>query len=224
MQEAGPIVPLIFFIFVLSNSWVLVNLILTVIIQAFVEIKHDMLKQPNEHEVVEFVWGRFKSFLRSAKNTNELNVQGDITSSNGKLDSPVNDNDCIGEFPEKVDRFLEYINNMYFSGSLGPRSLAKFGSYDKSLFANSSKTALWNAESNYQKERQNKNDGKNMQEKGIVWDPQALDSNNSDKTDNSAGIPHQVRNQRTYMQTDEINRDDQEKTMHYGPRASNKLQ
>lgn len=39
MKNANPMVPLLFFVFVLCNSWVLINLLLTLIIKAFEQVR-----------------------------------------------------------------------------------------------------------------------------------------------------------------------------------------
>ncbi|XP_068213289.1 polycystin-1-like [Palaemon carinicauda] len=131
MKEVSIIVPLMFFLFVVLNSWVLINLLLTVIIQAFIEIKHDMLKQPNEYEIVDFVWGRFKAFIGAQGAQKARLKEGQMIDANNKETLHDSPDERLEDFPEKVDKFLEYINNMYFNGNMDYRLGLKASYFSK---------------------------------------------------------------------------------------------
>nr|XP_027234181.1 polycystin-2-like isoform X1 [Penaeus vannamei] len=45
MKEIGVFVTVMFFVFVICSSWVLINLLLTVVIQTFVEVRHALEKR-----------------------------------------------------------------------------------------------------------------------------------------------------------------------------------
>ncbi|XP_063593191.1 uncharacterized protein LOC134770245 [Penaeus indicus] len=87
-----------------------------------------MMKQPNEYEMVAFVWGRFSTYLGLGIPTQVSPGLETTTSSSGN--SPNNPlggeegaddgagNDKVKELPNKVDKFLDYLNDVYFAGSL----------------------------------------------------------------------------------------------------------
>ncbi|XP_071550540.1 polycystin-1-like [Panulirus ornatus] len=130
MKQVSLMVPFMFFIFVLCNSWVLINLLLTLIIKSFTQVKHDIMKQPNEYEMVAFVWGRFQAFLGMRGPTHVspiINTTSEMTSKDSQ-------DNCVEDFPDKVDKFLDYVNAAYFSGSLDVNSkdALKSSMYQKS--------------------------------------------------------------------------------------------
>lgn len=104
--------PLAFFVFVLVAAIVLINIFLTLIINAFETVKHDVLKQNNEYEIMEFMIKKMKAMFGLA-NAADPNA--------GALDNK-DPNNSIEEqlilFPDKIDRLLHYINDTYFDGSL----------------------------------------------------------------------------------------------------------
>mgnify|MGYP000333058120 FL=1 len=64
MIMAAPLLgPIVFFIFVLCTSIILVNIFLTLIISAFETVKRDVMKQNNEYEIIDFMMKKFKSML-----------------------------------------------------------------------------------------------------------------------------------------------------------------
>lgn len=64
MLIAAPLLgPIVFFIFVLCTSIILVNIFLTLIISAFETVKRDVMKQNNEYEIIDFMMKKFKSML-----------------------------------------------------------------------------------------------------------------------------------------------------------------
>ncbi|XP_071550461.1 LOW QUALITY PROTEIN: polycystin-1-like protein 2 [Panulirus ornatus] len=122
MREVSLVVPVMFFIFVLFNSWVIINLLLTIIIRTFMEVRHSARNQPNEYEMVRFVWGRFKSVLVSSGRSSNVPLSANTPAStvcSNTRDVEHSESDVqIQEFPRKVDKFLEHINSVYFKGSL----------------------------------------------------------------------------------------------------------
>ncbi|KAK8728348.1 hypothetical protein OTU49_009244 [Cherax quadricarinatus] len=116
MMTGSFVVPIMFFIFVMGISFVLLNLLLTIIILSFTQVKDDMLKQPQEDKMVEFVWHHFlrllgQSGLRSSRPVlkPKVEVVNEEESEN---------NVTVEEFPDKINRFLDYVNSAYFDGSL----------------------------------------------------------------------------------------------------------
>ncbi|MPC51107.1 hypothetical protein E2C01_044946 [Portunus trituberculatus] len=136
MQQVSRIVPIMFFVFVLCNSWVLINLLLTLIIKAFTQVKYDIANQPNEYEMVDFVWRRFRSFLGkggSPPKTTQVNTTKIVTIDDTQSSSSVK------EFPNKIDKFLEYVNSTYFEGNLdfNTKDSLKPSIYHKGFVGNS---------------------------------------------------------------------------------------
>ncbi|KAH6943140.1 hypothetical protein HPB50_016044 [Hyalomma asiaticum] len=113
---ASPVVgPFVFFVFALVTSVILLNIFVTLIISSFQSVKEDVEKQCNDFEMVSYVGKKFKGFLGLAS----ADLEPD-TSKPPTLESQ------ISTFPEKVDRLLFYINDMYFDGRLdlsGKRAL-----------------------------------------------------------------------------------------------------
>ncbi|KAG0419460.1 hypothetical protein HPB47_004076 [Ixodes persulcatus] len=112
---ASPFVgPLVFFVFAMVTSVILLNIFVTLIISSFQSVKEDVEKQCNDFEMVSFVGKKFKGFLgfQSA----DLEPESKVPT----LESQ------ITNFPEKVDRLLYFINDTYFDGQLdlsGKRAL-----------------------------------------------------------------------------------------------------
>ena len=67
MKAANPISPVLFFVFSVSNSMILINMMLTIIIQAFDAIKKDLQNKENKYDVIDFVWTKFKHLTRQQK-------------------------------------------------------------------------------------------------------------------------------------------------------------
>ncbi|KAK7015102.1 hypothetical protein SK128_013346, partial [Halocaridina rubra] len=55
VTNAPLMAPMAFFIFVFFTSIVMVNLLLTIILTSFMEVKNDLLKQSNEYEILDFL-------------------------------------------------------------------------------------------------------------------------------------------------------------------------
>ncbi|RWS31890.1 polycystic kidney disease protein 1-like protein 2-like protein [Leptotrombidium deliense] len=106
--------PITFFIFVLIAQIILINVFLTLIISAFETVKHDIGKQSNEFEIVSFMMRKAKELLGidSINNGDQLNAGMERQDGINTIEEQLN---C---FPEKVDRLLHYINDLYFDGEL----------------------------------------------------------------------------------------------------------
>ena len=63
MQFASPLLgPFVFFWYVVTVYYILVNMFLTILNESFAAVRHDIDKQSNEHEMVAFVIDRFKKW------------------------------------------------------------------------------------------------------------------------------------------------------------------
>lgn len=64
-------------------------------------MKHDLVNQPNEYEMVDFVWTRFRSFLGKGgtpPKTTQVNTTKTVTTDDTQSSSSVK------EFPDKIDK------------------------------------------------------------------------------------------------------------------------
>ena len=74
MKEANTLSPILFFVFSVLNSMILINIMLTIILQAFNEIKLEIEKKSNKYDVLDFMWASFKKFARMQPNSvNQVN-------------------------------------------------------------------------------------------------------------------------------------------------------
>lgn len=55
--------PIYFFVFFLFVTFVLMNMFVTILNEAFSKVQSDVKRQQNEYELVEFVWTRFQNWL-----------------------------------------------------------------------------------------------------------------------------------------------------------------
>lgn len=60
MKEANELSPILFFIFSVLNSMILINIMLTIILQAFTEVKLDLEKIANKYDILDYILARFK--------------------------------------------------------------------------------------------------------------------------------------------------------------------
>ncbi|UYV63032.1 hypothetical protein LAZ67_2002892 [Cordylochernes scorpioides] len=122
---AAPILgPLLFFVYSLIMSIILLNVFIILIMSAFDSVKTDVSKQNNDYEIVDFLFKKIKGFM---------GLDSGAIAPDDILLEPTSNN-TLQEFPEKVDKLLHYINSFYFSGKLdvdGKKVLKKMCSTDK---------------------------------------------------------------------------------------------
>ncbi|KAG1652539.1 Polycystic kidney disease protein 1-like 2 [Nymphon striatum] len=107
ISMAAPIIgPLVFFIFGLATSLILINILLTIVIRTFEEVKHDMNKIPNDYEMVDFIVNKVRTVIGLGK---KAKVHPEVDSTKDS-----DENKDVRNFPQKVDKLLGYINNVYF--------------------------------------------------------------------------------------------------------------
>lgn len=108
MVIAAPLLgPVVFFIFVLCTSIILVNIFLTLIISAFETVKHDVMKQDNEYEIIEFMQKKVKSMFGLYQFN--LDLQDDeVVDENEKQLKLIEEQ--IANLPSKVDHLLYLLN------------------------------------------------------------------------------------------------------------------
>lgn len=112
MCNAQPILgPLAFFIFILMAPMVLLNIFLTLIISAFETVKHDLMKQNNEFEIMDFALNKFKAMLGFGGTED----YGPLERQEDKLNAI---EETLNNFPDKIDQMLLYLNDAYYEGKL----------------------------------------------------------------------------------------------------------
>lgn len=115
MTLANNLSPVMFFVFSLSTSMILINLMLTIIIRTFTKIKNDLKNKPNKYDILDYVTNKTMLFLnlRQEKPLPKVSPPVLDNAEPQTLDAPAST-----EFPEKVDVLLAYINEMYFNGQM----------------------------------------------------------------------------------------------------------
>ena len=106
MVVAAPLLgPIVFFIFVLCPSIILVNIFLTLIISAFETVKHDVMKQDNEYEIIDFMKKKVQNLLGLYEFKVELEEELDEEEKQLRLIE-----EQIASLPSKMDHLLHMMN------------------------------------------------------------------------------------------------------------------
>ncbi|CAL1292788.1 unnamed protein product [Larinioides sclopetarius] len=111
MYAAQPIfTPIAFFTFSLATAVVLINILLSIIIRSFEDVKHDVSLQSNEYEILDFFINRMKMLtgIGTAKVRPLPNMYRDKKKPK----------DSVSSFPDKVDRLVDFINDFYFDNQI----------------------------------------------------------------------------------------------------------
>ena len=125
MKETSMTAAIMFFFFAVSCTWILINVLLTIIIGTFEEVKAELSAKGNQYEILEFLKTHGNYILgtkelppkNNALAENGQNVPNDDFSESDSNESEDEDEN-VAQLPEKVDSFLVYINDMYFDGQL----------------------------------------------------------------------------------------------------------
>ncbi|KAK4314860.1 hypothetical protein Pmani_013883 [Petrolisthes manimaculis] len=114
MNQANSISPLLFFMFSVMMSMILINIMLTIILRAFNEVKIELRNRSNKYDVLNYLVHTAQRVIRREKDPN-TSVNPDVTDSTSKnVNQPTN----TDQLPDKVGQLMTYINNMYFDGRL----------------------------------------------------------------------------------------------------------
>ncbi|GIY80631.1 hypothetical protein CEXT_179451 [Caerostris extrusa] len=111
MYAAQPVLtPIAFFTFSLATAVVLINILLSIIIRSFEDVKHDVSMQSNEYEILDFFINRMKMLtgIGTAKVRPLPNMYRDKKKPK----------DSVSSFPDKVDRLVDFINDFYFENQM----------------------------------------------------------------------------------------------------------
>jgi hypothetical protein len=113
MVRASPFLgPVAFFVFVLIASIVLLNIFLTLIISAFETVKHDVMKQSNEYEIVDFMMKKMKELMGIDTSSGDRSVDAVKPSTGPTIEEQ------MGNVVNKVDDLLHFLDTFYFEGQL----------------------------------------------------------------------------------------------------------
>ncbi|XP_071105701.1 polycystin-1-like [Haliotis cracherodii] len=97
------------FFFVVTCTFILVNMFLSILNETFASVRVDINKQNNDYEIVSFMVNRFKKWtglgtVANAPPTNATDVAKPPT---------------VEEFPDRIDRLLNSISNVYMDDNIG---------------------------------------------------------------------------------------------------------
>lgn len=113
MAAAAPLfVPIVFFIFSISAAMVMINILLTIIIQSFEDVKQDMAKDNRDSEILRFAINRVKLMVGIGRSTVQPLPRVVPTT------KTVSTQDTLKAFPSKVDQLLQFVNNVYFDSQI----------------------------------------------------------------------------------------------------------
>ncbi|XP_070581220.1 polycystin family receptor for egg jelly-like isoform X2 [Ptychodera flava] len=136
MKEADSVMaPLLFFFFVMSITFILINMFLTILNENFSEVKRNTEKQSNEYEMVDFMMGRFKLWTGLGQTKNRAPSP---LVPNNKVKPTLEES--IEDFPNKVDQLLDSITKMYFEPTYASKDPKNFrgNDYKQDLFTKDS--------------------------------------------------------------------------------------
>ncbi|XP_041473066.1 uncharacterized protein LOC121422223 isoform X1 [Lytechinus variegatus] len=102
--------PIFFFFFMITITFILVNMFLTIVIEAFSSVKRDITRQSNDYEMVDFMIGQLKKWVGW---NNKTKPEDKKTNPVTEMDN----HDPMTEFPDKVDQLLDCIAKVYFDAS-----------------------------------------------------------------------------------------------------------
>ncbi|MCL4130642.1 UNVERIFIED_CONTAM: hypothetical protein GTU68_050043, partial [Idotea baltica] len=118
MNEVNSLSPILFFVFSVTNNMILINIMLTIIIQAFHDVTQNLEKKENKLDLIDYVWTSFRQTIRK-ENLPKIHVEPKLTDKITKKVEPADEGSEI--LPDKVGELLKYINEMYFDGKLDMR-------------------------------------------------------------------------------------------------------
>ncbi|CAG0896667.1 unnamed protein product [Darwinula stevensoni] len=114
MKDSNIFAAVFFFFFAITMSIVMINVLLTIIIRAFEVVKHDIVNQPNDYEILDFLYGRFRAYLGFPSRSGNAVAPSPKT----KSETKETDGKEMEGFHRKVDQLVEYIDKVYFQGNI----------------------------------------------------------------------------------------------------------
>ncbi|KAL8606997.1 hypothetical protein ACOMHN_041386 [Nucella lapillus] len=115
MTMAEPILTQIFvFLFVVSVTFIIVNMFVSILTETFSAVREDVSKQANDYEIISFMITRFKRFTGMGAQPAATLTPEEMR--NQELEQRYAEgrgNSCVDDFPERIDRLLHSISNVY---------------------------------------------------------------------------------------------------------------
>ncbi|XP_076459182.1 polycystin-1-like [Babylonia areolata] len=115
LTMAEPILTQIFvFLFVVSVTFIIVNMFVSILNETFSAVRDDVSKQSNDYEIISFMISRFKRFTGMGPPANTTLTPEEMR--NQELEQRYAEgrgNSCVDDFPERIDRLLHSISNVY---------------------------------------------------------------------------------------------------------------
>jgi len=113
--------------------FVLVTMFIAIIAESFKTVRADLNKQSNEHEMVEFIFDKLKQWSGYNEFMAEVRRKQGI-SPNKPLDEKAEKELLeaqLAQFPDSIDRFLDYISQSYFQKDPGGGMFSETGASGK---------------------------------------------------------------------------------------------
>ncbi|XP_043202140.1 polycystic kidney disease protein 1-like 2 [Amphibalanus amphitrite] len=117
MRAASLLAVVLFLMFAITMSIFFVNVLLTIIIRAFQQVKDDVLNQPNDFEILEFVQMRMFRFIGLGQHRVQP-LREHVKQFQEEQQRKDKQQKQIDQLPSKMDQFLSQVNDMYFDGQL----------------------------------------------------------------------------------------------------------
>ena len=129
LKETSLVAAVMFFFFAVCVNWILVNVLLTIIIEGYERVKKELAGKGNELEVIQYIKDAARSMAGRGPRPGFLQEFAPEGPDTGKLvdekgagqgseDEDEDGPSVVKELPNKVDEFLEYVNRIYFDGDL----------------------------------------------------------------------------------------------------------
>jgi hypothetical protein len=128
LKETSTVAAVMFFFFAVSVNWILVNVLLTIIIEGYERVKRQLAGKGNELEVIQYIKDAARSLAGRGPRPEFLSEYAPGGPDTGRLvveagaggdgEEEEEGNSVVSELPCKVDQFLEYVNRIYFDGEL----------------------------------------------------------------------------------------------------------
>lgn len=119
---------IMFFGFAISCSFILINVMLTIIMEAYAEVMEELDERGNKYDILDFVQSKTAQFFGFEPLPPKITVlrrerrEGTPDNSeNEDSEDEFEKENAVTDLPTKMDAFVNYINNMYCDGDMESR-------------------------------------------------------------------------------------------------------
>ena len=77
MTRSNSLSPIFFILFMVVNMFILLNMLLSIVIESFTAVKNEAAEKKNDHEIIEFLLNRFKSWTGKNQQENFYSLTND---------------------------------------------------------------------------------------------------------------------------------------------------